>query len=661
MEISFKEGPLAQNRTEELGYDLWDKFVIPPYYSALDILNSRKPKVIVGGRGCGKTMLLRYLSHGTKFSQSRIQIDNNELLHIGLYWRVDTQFVSLMNLRGLKDDIWQASFEHFATIIISIEILKSLESIAQSKFEGVTKGEIDSINFDTLSSYDTEVPNKFNELSNYLRSKLRNFQSWLNNIRKINEPIFYPRSFADSIIDEIQNQLPIFKNSTFYVYLDEYENLLPIQKRLVNTWLKHSEPPLIFNLAMKPNSFDERNTTGNEQISGIHDFREYLIEDYLKENSTFEVFAAEIFFLKFHSQGATNIPLDPKTLNSYDSLQLRLGSAYRDRIRESIDRIFPGTTREELMNEIFDDSNLKNRLIENIRRGLKSKNSKFLIDDFLDSDFKEASLINSSLIYREKPGLDIILEEFSKLKSGKINNYTGTTDWINNNFYGSYLLYFAPLNRPCKFYAGYSSFCQMSKGNIRYLLELCHKSLVRNEVVSLEKKGDINTLSVNADNQAEAAKQASKAFLEEVKTYGRLGNHLYIFVMRIGNIFRHAHRRLTQSEPEQNHFSIDSMNWEEELSIKQFLEEAIKWSVLFEQKSTKEKDETTEFSEYVLNPIYAPYFHISYRKKRKISFSKHEFQTLVEGSPEMYDILVKKYLRKWSLNEDGIGTLPIEY
>jgi hypothetical protein len=660
MEISFKEGPLAQNRTEELGYDLWDKFVLPPYYMALDILNSKKPKVIVGGRGCGKTMLLRYLSHATKFSANRRQIDDNEVHHIGLYWRVDTQFVSLMNRRGIDDDVWLASFEHFATIIISIEILKSLDSIAQSKHEGLKVESIAKLSFDSLRSFDNQIPTDILELSKFLKMKLRYFQSWLNNIRKIDEPIFYPRAFTEAIIEEIQNQLPTLKESSFYIYLDEYENLLPIQKRLVNTWLKHSEPPLIFNLAMKPNSFDERNTTGNEQISGIHDFREYPIEDYLKENSTFEVFAAEIFFLKFHYQGATNIPLDPLILNQYESIKLRLTDSYREKIRESINNIFPGTTREDLMIEIFADDNLKNRLIGNIQRGLESKKSKYSVDQFLDPNFKEASLINSCLIYRDKPGLDIILGEFKKLKEGNENNYTGPTEWINNNFYGAYLLYFAPLNRPCKFYAGYNSFCQMSKGNIRYLLELCHKSLVRNEV-SLETKGDINTLSVDANNQAEAAKQASKAFLEEVRTYGRYGNHLYVFVMRLGNIFRQAHRRLTQSEPEQNHFSIDSMNWEEKPSVRNFLDEAIKWSVLFEQKSTKEKDDTAEFSEYILNPIYSPHFHISYRKKRKISFTKFEFQTLVEGTPEQYDVLARKYLRKWDLNDDAIGTLPIEY
>ena len=48
---------LAKNRAEEFGHDLWQDFVIPPYFMELEILHSRKPSIIVGGRGCGKTML----------------------------------------------------------------------------------------------------------------------------------------------------------------------------------------------------------------------------------------------------------------------------------------------------------------------------------------------------------------------------------------------------------------------------------------------------------------------------------------------------------------------------------------------------------------------------------------------------------------------------
>src|SRR5205823_5161908 len=95
---------LAINRAEELGYDVWEQFVIPPFYNLLSVGSTRKPQVIIGGRGCGKTMLLRYLSHESTFSRNRSEIPPAALRHIGLYWRADTQFASLMKRRGVEDD-----------------------------------------------------------------------------------------------------------------------------------------------------------------------------------------------------------------------------------------------------------------------------------------------------------------------------------------------------------------------------------------------------------------------------------------------------------------------------------------------------------------------------------------------------------------------------
>ena len=40
---------LTRNRAEEYGFDLWDEFVIPPYYPQLELMKSEKPQIIEGG------------------------------------------------------------------------------------------------------------------------------------------------------------------------------------------------------------------------------------------------------------------------------------------------------------------------------------------------------------------------------------------------------------------------------------------------------------------------------------------------------------------------------------------------------------------------------------------------------------------------------------
>ena len=108
---------LSSNRTEELGFDVWDRFVIPPRLNISEWGQTRKPRVIVGGRGCGKTMLLRYLSHESAFSPSRPSLDQSTLEHIGIYWRADTQFASLLQGRGHPDHLWRAAFGHLSALV----------------------------------------------------------------------------------------------------------------------------------------------------------------------------------------------------------------------------------------------------------------------------------------------------------------------------------------------------------------------------------------------------------------------------------------------------------------------------------------------------------------------------------------------------------------
>ena len=87
-----------------------------------------------------------------------------------------------------------------------------------------------------------------------------------------------------------------------------------------------------------------------------------------------------------------------------------------------------------------------------------------------------------------------------------------------------------------------------------------------------------------------------------------------------------------------------------------FIREAIKWSVLFEEEETKQKDALAQASmEYVLNPIYAPYFRITYRKRRRIELTTEDFITLSRGNYDDFRQLLKRYTDKWNVHLDDVN------
>ena len=180
----------SMNRAEELGDDVWEHFVVPPFYDRLDLQTARKGRLIIGGRGCGKTMLLRYLSHQSTFSPSRPAIPEDAIHHIGLYWRADTHFMNMMAGRGVSEDIWHSAFSHTAALVLGMEVLASLRSIADSKCDVLRTSDLSALTFERLRAFSGDLPTAYDDLYVYLETQLWELEAWVNDVRKAKEPTF---------------------------------------------------------------------------------------------------------------------------------------------------------------------------------------------------------------------------------------------------------------------------------------------------------------------------------------------------------------------------------------------------------------------------------------------------------------------------------------
>jgi hypothetical protein len=638
---------LSPNRAEELGYDVWERYVVPPTFANLTIGDTRKPRVIIGGRGCGKTMLLRYLSHESAFSISRPSVPSDALSHIGLYWRSDTQFSSLMQHRGIPDDVWEGAFRHLAAVVLGIEVLSSLESIARSKCDALHSEDIGRLDLGRMKAYDSALPSTAHSMREHLEDRLAQFESWANNVRTMPVPHFLPgHDFLKRLIHLVREQSPKLASAGFFVYIDEYENLAEYQQRIINTWLKHSEPPLVFNLAMKRNGFKTRSTDGSESLAAVHDYRPFDLEAFDLETE-FPRFAAEILLLRLKLGGVKVSAIDPEQLRDVEKLSTREKPDYARTVLNAMRALFPSVTQTEMAANALSDSVLRRRLQERIAAALEEKGvATSRSEEFIVESSPEASVVVPALLRRPAITVQIVKQELERLVSGADNRFTGTTDWIHNNFIGCYLQLFEGLGRPCPLYGGFSTYCYMSRGNLRHFLELCLRALSRSEGAD-----SLLGESVPVDVQADAARQVSADLLPEVRSFGPEGNNLHAFLLRLGSLFSLSQHSPTQSEPERTHFGIVGGDTEIDEQVSSFLSEAVKWSVLFEEKGTKKKDTSdADTIEYVLNPIYSPYFHISYRKRRKLELTPNEVSTLIKGQYKTVKGMLRDFQRKWSVD-----------
>jgi predicted AAA+ superfamily ATPase len=118
--------PFKENRTEQMK-ELWKYYVPIP-----GINDSAKPIIIEGGRGSGKTMLFMCNSWRDKLEQTKqnentVNVFIEDEPFIGLYYKVDTAFVSAMI--GKNRDDWEVIFETYLSICLLREILYLLKSL----------------------------------------------------------------------------------------------------------------------------------------------------------------------------------------------------------------------------------------------------------------------------------------------------------------------------------------------------------------------------------------------------------------------------------------------------------------------------------------------------------------------------------------------------
>src|SRR5437899_3893292 len=97
-----------------------------------------------------------------------------------------------MQHREIHDDTWAAAFRHLAAIVLGIEVLRSLESIAKSSMRTVSEERIATMDFGRLRPFSADVPDKFLLLREYLEDRLAEFVTWANDVRSVQQPRFLP-------------------------------------------------------------------------------------------------------------------------------------------------------------------------------------------------------------------------------------------------------------------------------------------------------------------------------------------------------------------------------------------------------------------------------------------------------------------------------------
>lgn len=547
-----------------------DLFVAPPYFQKLE---SKRPCVLIGGRGTGKTTSLRSLRFDA--TAERLRSDNLDpatMPYFGIYVRINKNRVRAFQGGALTSDDWNRAFAHYFNVLASIELCRLLEwlyGIQQRRVDLTPVSE--SLCIPPARDCDTLLAG--------LNQALTRLEVWINNPAQAERPLL---SIAEAplriFVETLQTQGALGDRVVFCC-IDEYENLLDYQQSILNTYLKHSSPPLSYKIGTKRRGLRSRATIDTTDIiSAPEDYQEIDIS-----SDGFEDFARQVLEHRL------------------DLAASRGACATRD-----ADEFLP-----ELPLEIEARLLGCERIAAVVRQAIEDADDVTLNTWAAERPSSELYFLK---YWAEGDSADVV----SLARDWMCNEDAWATRFGN---YGYASLFWLSRGRKGstirKYYAGLRTFLLLASGNIRYFIELIDEALA-----STSAESDANWRgAITPQHQTLAARAVGRRRLDQLESLTEHGPHIKRLVLGIGKVFFELARDPVGRAPEQNAFVLSGTPQALE-EVTKLLYEGVA-HLAFEAAPRTKATTQAEMrdDEFRIHPIYSAFFEYSHRKKRRVTFS----------------------------------------
>ena len=564
------------------------------------------PTVIFGSRGTGKTMLARWFDYETiayRLAKNNQKPGPKTVKQIGLWFRLDIDLLNAFNCdeAGPREN-FNRLFTQFFDLLILRKSLRALQHL------GGLEIWLDPQHLYLILSKEMRIRpvNDHTEFERQIDHRLGVIRAYINNPSTCDMPFVVQSNILMKVLVEQLHANPNFAEGGHYfaVFIDEYENFHTYQQRIVNTRLKQSKESdrVTYKLLVRNDSIQTYATLASDQpLEDTHDFRRHNLD----EGVSFQVFSAHIKEVVGRHLSAS----DYFTHYSYTDPE----------------RLFATQTLDEEVATL-----VGKRGATPLHNWVRKNHPEAISIPLLTWMGKESSLLRQTVA--------VVLVNQGKTVDDMVNAFNSDTqkarDWYHNYHIGAlYWLY--SLYKKEKCYAGFNQIVGIAGNNTRVALDLCY-AIVEQWLA----KDDTRTLPISPAIQSDAIHAQSEVYFRRLVERGQDIGQIHRFVERIGRLFEIIHKSPRQSEPEINHFKIEGQL---EPAVETMLRRCRADAVLRWLPGNKQKSLADERRDaWQLHPRYAPYFSISWRRKKGMLLSAQALQTLFSGNQEEWKALVKK-------------------
>lgn len=631
---------------------------------------SRMPMFIFGGKGSGKTHLMRYLSYPlqrSRFSsREAAKAGIKEEGYLGIYFRCGGLNAQRFSGKGQTEDVWRDVFAYYMELWLGQIVLTTISDL-YSDSPQIQSPQLVHDAARLLDIMPSPTPITLEELSNCLETLQRQADVAINNCALTRRLDVQIQATAGRLLfglpEIIARHLSELRSALFLYLIDEFENLTLLQQRYINTLVRERKDPCSFKVGVRLYGFRTKQTfSADEENREDSEYEVLRLDSELRErpDSSQQNFARALVHRRLLQTGYL---LGTKAEHMDISTWFEVGD--QDSFR---------TTGIGVLNDESQDvepsyiTNLRRKL----RQGLRSGASNGILSE---SDiervismlrFPDNLLIERTsvfLIYREWAGGANLLkaaEAISQNACRYAHNPTRTNHQkVLRHFRSDIIAQLLRETKQKQRYLGFETFVKMSAGLPRGLLTILKYvftwSLFYGEQPFREGR-------ISARAQSEGISQASEWFFTEARAPGVTGAQVRDAMTRLGQLLREVRFSDKPSECSLSTFSAD-LTTASEKAI-EVLEAAANWSMLLRVAGGQhDRNEGRVDEKYQVHPMLAPRWDLPIARRGALGLSGEELTAIFAPSePSDFDAVLKRRIAAMtapSFGQESFTTAPL--
>ena len=594
---------------------LWVDWPAPGGFAEFINIRSPMPRIVLGGKGTGRTHLMRRFSapvqviRGDEDPMEQVLKDGV----LGIYVLCSGLNSSRFSGRGQDEQFWQSAFAQYVDLWLGQAALAAFAtvSLANPPTQDVERNIVDTVQ-QSLHYSDDQPANSVTELRNSLFLMQREIDLATNNAalrREVNADVTIRSNRGDLVFgipSAIQKFYAPLQAVRFLYLIDEFENFDGPQQEYINSLIREKKAGSSFVVGVRTYGLKTYATLGGREENRIgSEYEEVrLDQSYISTGKdTYGDFCRRMVGRRLSDLGLME-NITPNELSERLAAFFEVPDA--DYEEQQIIQRYPERERPYL-------TRLNRHLVEYSQSWSQTpigqKDVDFILEAVRVPSRPVLEKVNCLLIYRAwADGADPmetaeeILDTRPSADSSGLVTPNAIQQSILDHYSNDLLAQLCYDRRGHVLYSGMDQFITMSGGLPRNLLVIL-KNVYRWAVFNGEDPFTDHKISLDA--QLKGVRDATDWFFADAKPLGEDGEHVHNAITQLGNMLRLLRFSDKPVESSLSSFSLDLSRCSPR--TREVIDLAEKWALLVRIDSGQKHRNTGVIEDkFQLNPLLSP-------------------------------------------------------